>query len=75
MEKCCPICRAPVPVSLGPGRPRVYCSPRCRRQAERLARADRDWAELDPAVKAMVGHLEVPVLDVDEANRAMSRGR
>jgi hypothetical protein len=64
----CPICSAPVPVSPGPGRPPTYCGPAHRRQAERLARAARNWAMVDPA-------LGVVDLDVEKTNRAMNRMR
>ena len=70
-----------MPVSSGPGRPRTYCSPAHRRQAERRARAARNWAWADPALKVMVAtdlevvELEAVDLDIDAANRAMSRMR
>lgn len=75
-ETLCPIDRTPIPPRPGPGRPRVYCSPRCRRMAERRAAAARTWAMADPTLKAMVAtDLQVVDLDVDEVNRALDRGR
>lgn len=39
MVRTCPVCGAPVPVNLGPGRLRIYCSPACRQAAYRLRHA------------------------------------
>lgn len=72
-ETRCPVDGAPVPQHGGPGRPRTYCSTRCRRRAERLARRERNWAQRDPALGAV--DLDVPALDVDALNRYMSRMR
>lgn len=36
MVRTCPVCGVPVPVNLGPGRLRIYCSSACRQTAYRL---------------------------------------
>jgi len=72
-ETRCGACGGPVDQSGGPGRPRAYCDARCRRLAEKRRAADRRWAQRDPTLGAV--DLDVPWLDVDEANARMNRGR
>jgi hypothetical protein len=76
-ETRCPVDGKRIIQQAGPGRPRTYCDPRCRRRAERIARAARNWAMADPALRAMVDEpaLGVVDLDVDALNRAMRRMR
>nr|DAX26001.1 MAG TPA: protein of unknown function (DUF3330) [Caudoviricetes sp.] len=39
MARTCPVCGAVVPVNIGPGRLRVYCSSACRRKAYQVRHA------------------------------------
>jgi hypothetical protein len=43
VELCCPVCAAPVSARHRTGRPRRYCTDRCRKVADRL-RASTDRA-------------------------------
>jgi hypothetical protein len=72
----CPICGSPVPDLLAPdgrrrrGRPRVFCSPRCRLGDRRLRgrpdphRRGREVAAFAAAVRAAIGEHGMPLRDL-----------
>lgn len=48
----CPVCGGDVPPQPGSGQPRRYCSSRCKSQAARQRRADRDLSPTPTALQA-----------------------
>jgi hypothetical protein len=48
--KLCPVCRSPLPAAAPTGRPRRYCSPRCRQEAAEHRRLVEQVAWADAAI-------------------------
>jgi predicted nucleic acid-binding Zn ribbon protein len=45
----CPICEGPIPAPQGPGRPRTYCSDKCRLENQRQVYRAKVRAEVQAA--------------------------
>ena len=55
--KLCPVCRSPIPQAAPTGRPRVYCSDRCRQAAAEHRRVVAQVASADLAMRELVDAL------------------
>jgi hypothetical protein len=67
-QPVCPRCRAELPVAVGRGRPRLWCSQACRRAAYEERRAARCGA-IGLRVERVVERVEKPVWCVEYRDR------
>jgi hypothetical protein len=53
----CDECGGPLPAPAATGRPRRYCSPRCRKHREHAVARDRAWANAPATIAELIASL------------------